>query len=133
MRVPSAKDIAKNIRRAGKGAWLFSCDVARAYHQIPLDPADWPLICLSEGGWNFMAISLLFGMKWAAASCQDVTAIIACHHNHRGFQILNYTDDFGRVDSTKEKAQLHFYQLQATLDALDLVKAKQRPPQLLSR
>ena len=51
MRLPSSvQDLANNMARAGKGAWLFSCDVACTYHQLPLYRRDWPLVCFSEGG-----------------------------------------------------------------------------------
>ena len=60
MRLPSPLDLASLIREEGRGAWLFSCDVSRAYRQFPLDPADWPLVCFhwmlaslsASGGWQ---------------------------------------------------------------------------------
>ena len=49
MRLTLAQYFASLIRRAGKGAWLFSCDISRVYQQLPLDAADWPLVCFKEG------------------------------------------------------------------------------------
>ena len=59
MRLPSAMDFASLIRRAGRGAWLFICDVSRA----PLDLADWPLMCFQQGGRYFMDASMPFGLR----------------------------------------------------------------------
>ena len=77
MRLPTMQDLADNIHRAGRGSWHLSCDVARAYHQLPLDPGDWPLVCFSGGGRYYTDASLPFGMCWAAASCQNATSLIA--------------------------------------------------------
>ena len=73
-----------------------------------------------------MDVSKLSGMRWVAASCQDVTSLIAHHLNIRSTHILNYIDDFGRVASTKEEAQSHFHHLQAFLDGLGLGEAKHK-------
>ena len=62
MRLPSPADFANHIRRVGRGTWLYSTDIARAYRQLLLDPWDWPLICFTEGGQFFIDISLHFGM-----------------------------------------------------------------------
>ena len=135
--VPLAQHLADNIRRAGKGALMYSCNVAIAYQQLPLNPADWPLICFSDRGRYYIDASLPFGMRWVADSCQDAMAIIASHLNSRGAHILNYINDFGEgreeggwVASSKAEAQAHFNQLQATLDDHSLVEAKHKesPP-----
>ena len=70
-----------------------------------------------------MDASVPFGMRWAAASCQDATAIITSHLNKIA-HILNYIDNFGGVASSKASAQVHFNQLQATLEDIGLVEAK---------
>ena len=59
IRHPSGLDLASLIREAGRGAWLFSCDVSRADRSSPFDPADWPLVCFLEGvGFSWMLASL---------------------------------------------------------------------------
>lgn len=40
MHLPSAQDMADLIRQTGKGAYLYCKDIAHAYWQLPLDPAD---------------------------------------------------------------------------------------------
>ena len=130
MRLSTAHDLTDSKHGAGRGSWLFSCDVAREYCQLPLDPGDWPLVCFSEGGRYYMDVSLPFSMRWAAALCQDATSLIAHHFNSQGTHILPYINDFGGVASMKDQAQVHFHQLQAILDDLGLVEAKRKasPP-----
>ena len=110
------------------GAWLFSCDAARAYRQLPLDPADWPPVCFKEGGGQFfMDARLPFSLiAWAAASCQDATSIISSHFDRQGFSLLNYIDDFMGIASSKQFTVKQFKQLQGTLEDLGLVEAKHK-------
>ena len=103
----------------------------RAYRQLPLDPRDWPHgLFFSEGGRYYVDVSLPFGMGWVAASCQNVTSLIARHLSSQGAHILTYSDNFCRVDSNKEQAQSRFHHRQAILDDLGLMEAKHKafPP-----
>ena len=95
MHLPSAGDYCDLIRKAGRGCYLYATDVARAYRQLPLDPADWPLICFQFEGRYFVDISLPFGLRWAASHCQDVTSLVAAELWRQGLTLLNYIDDFG--------------------------------------
>ena len=59
-------DTKKNafaIRQAGKGCYMYATDVARAYRHLPLDAADWPLICFLFEGRYYIDISLPFGLR----------------------------------------------------------------------
>ena len=67
MHLPSATDFCDLIRRAGKGCFLFATDVARAYHQLPLDPRDWPRVCFTFECRFVVNISLPYGLRWAAS------------------------------------------------------------------
>ena len=50
MHLPSANDFCNLIREAGRGCFLFATDVARVCRQLPLNPRDWPLVCLTFEG-----------------------------------------------------------------------------------
>ena len=97
MHLPTANDMADLIRKAGRGSYMFCCDIARAYRQLPLDPADWPLVCLKAQGKYFVDVSLPFGLCWAAACCQDVTTLITRALKEEGIKVLAYINDFRRV------------------------------------
>ena len=77
MHLPSASDFCDIIRKAERGCYLYATDMARAYRQLPLDPADWLLICFLFEGRYFIDISLPFGLRWAASHCQDVTNLVS--------------------------------------------------------
>ena len=73
-----------------------------------------------------MNASLPFGLRCAAASCQDATSLFAKHLNNEGLCLLNYIDDFMGVAPSKGQAEAHFNKVQTTLDHLELVKAKHK-------
>ena len=113
MHLPLAHDLPALIRHAGKRALLFSCNISHVYIQLPLNPADWSLVSFKEAGCYYMDASLQFGLRWAVASCQDATSLVASHLNSKGLWLLNYIDDFRGVASSREEAEEHFSELQA--------------------
>ena len=62
MHLPSASDMCDFMRQDGRGCYLYSAHVARAYRKLPLDPADWPLVSFSFKGVFYIDISLPFGL-----------------------------------------------------------------------
>ena len=130
MHLPSAGDYCDLIKSAGRGCYLYATDVARAYRQLPLDPADWPLVCFLFEGRYFVDISLPFGLRWAASHCQDVTNIVAAELRRHGATLLNYIDEFGGVAVSSAIAHTHFVALQTLLGELGLQEAahKASPP-----
>ena len=130
MHLPSAGDYCELIRRAGRVCYLYAMDVARAYRQLQLDPADWPLVCFLFEGRYFVDISLPFGLRWAASHCQDITNLMAAELRRRGVTLLNYIDDFGGVAASGALARKHFSALQTLLADLGLQEAthKASPP-----
>ena len=80
--LPFVQDVTQLILQAERGACLYSCDIARGYQQLLLDPADWLLMCFTVGGKFYMDISILFVLMWAAASYQDTTSLVT-RHLHR--------------------------------------------------
>ena len=76
MHLPSVEDLCGLTCKAGKDCYMYSMDVARAYHQLPLDPADWPLVCFHFKGSFFVDISFPFALRWAVSHCQDVMSLV---------------------------------------------------------
>ena len=120
MHLPSASDLCDLIRKAGRGCFLYTTDVARTYRQLPLDPRDWPLVCFMFEGRFFADISFPFGLRWAVSHCQDITSLVARELGRRGLSLLNYINDFGGVAATRADADSHFAQLQGLLETLGL-------------
>ena len=130
MHLPSAQDFFYLICTAGKGCYLYSADMARAYRQLPLDPGDWPLVCINFEGAYYTDISLPFGLRWAAAHCQDVTSLITRELNSQVATVLSYIDDFRGVATDQTTAATHFTNLRSLLANLGLweVVHKAFPP-----
>ena len=95
MHLSSASDFCDIIREAGRGCFLYATDVARPYRQLPLDPADWLLICFRFEGRYSINISLPVGLRWVAFHCQDVTNMISRGLRRHGLTLLNDIDDLG--------------------------------------
>ena len=126
MYLPSVQDMCNLIRKAGRGCFVYSANVARAYRQLPLDPEDWPLACFDFQVMFYTDLSLPFGVHWAAFHCQDITTIVAQKLERQGQILLNYIDDFSRVASTQATATQYFGHLQDLLARLGLQEAKHK-------
>ena len=105
------------------GAFLYSCNIAQAYRQLLLDPADCPLVCLNVDGRFFADISLPFELRWAASHCQDVKGLVARKLGRQDLSLLNYDIDVGGVANMESEAGQHFNLLQAMLEHLGLEEA----------
>ena len=130
MVLPTAADSIALIKDSGKGCYLYTCDIARAYRKLPLDPADWPFVCLQVQGHYCVDISLPFSLRLTAACCQDTTSFITCAFREQGGTALNYIDNFGGIAGDHDMATLHFHMLQTLLQHLGLKEAahKASPP-----
>ena len=115
--------ISDLICSAGKGCFLYSADVARAYRQLPLDPGDWPLVCFNFQGAYYTDISLPFGIRWAAAHCQSVTSLITSELNRKGAAVLSYIDNFGGVATDQATSATHFNNFRTILARVGLHEA----------
>ena len=100
MHLPSAHDLCDLICTAGKGCYLYSLDMARAYMQLSLKHGDWPFVCFNFQRAYYTDINLRFGILWAAAHCQDVTSLITREFNRKGEAVLSYIDDFEGITSS---------------------------------
>ena len=120
--------MADLIHRTGRGSYMFCCDIARVYRPLPLDPADWLLICLKAQDKYFVDVSLPFRLHWVAACCQDVTTLITKALKKEGGEVLAYIDDFGGVAQDKNLECRHFKQLRTKLKQLSLEEARHNAP-----
>jgi hypothetical protein len=124
--LPTSEKYMQLIRGAGKGCYLYSADISRAFRQMPQDPASWPLTCIKTEQGFFVDVSLPFGLRWAAMACQRATNVVSHIMQKNGHKVLNYIDDFGGVASNEQQAQVAFSKLQSTLMELGLQEAKHK-------
>ena len=92
MHLPMATNIADLIWQAGKDTYLFCCDITRAYCQLPLDPGDWPLICLKAHSRYVINVNLSLHSA-CGSCCQDITTLIVRALKEEGTNTMAYIDD----------------------------------------
>ena len=119
LKFPTIDSIARGICEAGDDVVLFKVDVARAFRNLRVDPAN----------------ALKFGIKWADAFYVNFAVAFGWTHGSGAFQILSdaiafimakkgvklhcYIDDY-IVVSSKHKASTEFTLLCDLLDELGL-------------
>ena len=114
---------------------VFNGTMAQAYRQLPPDPGDWPLVCFNFHWAYYTDISLLFGLRWAAVHCQDVTSPITRELNTNGAAFHSYIDDLGGVATDQATTATDFNTLRAFLSSQGLHvaahKASSPPSQVM--
>ena len=92
-------DLVTLIKIKGRGCHLYKRDLKRAYHQIPVDVADVPLLGYYFKGAFYFDLYLSMGLRSAAFICQRVTDAIRYMRQMMQIAVLNYLDDFGGADT----------------------------------
>ncbi|XP_070571747.1 uncharacterized protein [Ptychodera flava] len=108
---------------------LFKRDLSRAYRQIPVDPNDYRYLGYTWRGLLFLDLALPFGLRTAALACQRTTNAINYIYNQRGYECVNYIDDFGGAE-TQERADDAFLALGNLLSELGVNESVEKavPP-----
>ena len=120
LQLPTAEDMMNLIRRHGRGCFMYSRDLARAYRQLRSDPLDWPLLgVMWEQKWYF-DISIPFGIRKGAMCCQRTTDGVSYIMSREEFDTLNYIDDFAGVTPCLSSACASFERLRTLLCELGL-------------
>ena len=76
--------------------------------QLPLDPYDWPLVCLKVQSRYFVNLRLFFGLQWVAVCCLETTSFITRAFREQGGIVLNDIDDLGGIAMDHHTATCHF-------------------------
>ncbi len=131
LQLPSADLVAQQLRRHGKGAFMFSHDLQRAYGQLRTCPLDWPLLGVEWGKRYFFHTSPPFGAR-VGTFCAQRTALAVCYMAEKAdpSSLMVFVDDFLGIKSTKEAAQESSERLSSKLKKVGLVEAteKRQPP-----
>ena len=69
-----------------------------------------------------------FGLRWAAAHCQDVTSLITRRLTRKEAAILSYIDDFGSIATDQYTAATLFNNRNALLARLGLQEVAHKAP-----
>ena len=71
-------------------------------------------------GHYFTDVSLLFSMRWVAATCQDIASLIIRDLPSKRLHLLSYINDFGVIARSEQQAQQHFTLMHTTVEHLGL-------------
>lgn len=126
---PTVDHIASLIARKGPGCLIYKCDLRKAYRQFYIDPYDFPLLGFHWNDCYYFDVVLPMGLRSAALACQRITSGISYICSRRGFDVLNYLDDFQGVE-LPDKAATAFGSLQSLLVELGVEESKSKacPP-----
>ena len=112
--------------------------MSRFFLQIHLDPVEYSRVCFIWRGLFFFFVGLAFGLRHSGLQGQKLTDCVSWIHGRRGldtiteqmFNIVNYSDNFGGVETIHARAKESFSQLKLLLDDLGLQEAakKAEPP-----
>ena len=74
LRLPGIDLLVEFVNAKCRGCYVFKKDLQRAYHQIPIDPQDYPLLGLYiDGPLFFFHTALPFGPRSATMIYQPTT------------------------------------------------------------
>ena len=94
LRLPGVDRLIEFIREKGKGCHIFKTDLRRAFRQIPVDPADIPLLGFQVNDLLSFHVVLPFGLRSAVLICQRTTKAVVFILTKDNALVDVYIDDF---------------------------------------
>ncbi|CAC5419318.1 unnamed protein product [Mytilus coruscus] len=117
---PSVDDFINLIKLKGRHCGIFKRDLKRAYRQIPIDPGDINFVGFHWKNHIFVDRVLSMGLRSSAHICQRVTSSVVYMMKQSGYLLLNYLDEFARVEKS-EDGNFVFDLLGRLLDSLLMI------------
>ena len=102
--LPSVSHIAEKMIELGKGAYMWTIDLARAYRQLRICPLALPLLGLQSKNSYYIDICPSFGCRSSAYACARTTAAIVWLLKQQGIITFCYLDDFVGIATTLGQA-----------------------------
>ena len=135
---PKIEDFRSLVLKCGRNCMMWKRDLSSFFLQIPLDPVDYPKVAFIWRCSMFFFIGLMFGLRNSGYQGQRVTDAVRWAHQRLGletdeqkfFNSINYSDDFGGVEKTIERATQSADALAALLVDIGLKESKDKyhPP-----
>ena len=131
---PKIEDFRRLVLRCGQGSFMWKRDLSRFFLQIPLDPSEYHRVCMVWRGLVFFFLGLAFGLRHSGLQGQGLTDAVSWIHRRRGletdeekmFNIVNYSDDLGGVESSNARATQSFLLLKALFEDLGLQESTKK-------
>ena len=93
LKYPTIDHIVQKILTLGDQSLLFKINLKRAYRNLRTDPRDFPVLGLSWRGACYVDVSVPFGLKTGAFTCQLVTYSVTHLLTTTGHWTCAYLDD----------------------------------------
>ena len=131
---PKIEDFRRLVILSGRSSLMWKRDLSSFFLQVPMDPTDYPKVSFVWRSMMFFFTGLMFGLCNAGYNAQKVTDAVAWIHRGLGldsssekpFNCLNYSDDFGGVESTLERATESSLALATLLEDLGLQESHEK-------
>ena len=123
LQLPSADNLINLILKNGPGCWLWSSDYSRAFRQLPLDPLDWPLLCIKHNDQYYSDVSLAFGARWASSCCQRMSNTLVHILAKQDYDSVCYIDDSAGCEKEKQTCESAYDFFNYTCDEINLDRA----------
>ena len=125
---PKIDDFRRLVLRCGRGSFMWKRDLSRFFLQIPMDPNEYHRVCMIWRGLFFFFLGLAFGLRHSGLQGQRLTDAVSWIHRRQGlvtsdermFNVVNYSDDLGGVESSLARAADSFTQLSSLFQDLGL-------------
>ena len=116
---PTIDHITNEIKKMGRGCYLYKVDVSRAFRHVKVDPSDYDLLGVKWRDASFIDTCLPFGNRHGTQIFQRISDAVRHMMCQRGFTVLNYVDDFIGVAS-RDVALRSFVALRQLMSDLGL-------------
>ena len=131
---PKVDELRQIILACGQACYLWKRDLHRFYLQIPMDPVEYQHVGCVWRGLVFFFVALMFGLRHSGLQGQRITDALSWIHRRLGllhgdcrmFNCINYCDDLGGGESTKERADLSFTKIGVLLGELGLAESEDK-------
>ena len=119
LKLPSVDDIVKEINKHGDDVTLAKIDVARAFHNLRVDPADAMKLGIKWQDDIYIEAAVAFGWVHGSVAFQRVSDAVKFIASKAGVNMVAYIDDYVII-SPRATAQRHFDTLASILSQLGL-------------
>ena len=121
--LPTVADFVGDLKAAGRGAYMFTVDLERAYKNFRVDHLDWPLMSLQWEGAHYLETAMPFGARASSANMQRVANLIVRVLTQEGMSARMYLDDLIVVAPSKAQAHSQYLRVQHLFRELGLPEA----------
>ena len=114
----------------GKGCYIWTTDLARAYRQLRVCPLAYPLLGMLVEDQFFVDLAPPFGARTSALACERTTKAVQWLIEKKKKWIRCYLDDFVGAEKTEIEAQGTYKEVISVTShlGLELAPAKCTPP-----